>query len=67
MDGRDVEDALFRFDGHFLELSEQVLAESPSARLHLLRAAAGRIFGIAIDPVAEGMCLAPTAWVARAS
>jgi hypothetical protein len=53
MNVRDVEDALFRFDGHFLELSEQVLAESPTARLHLLRAGAGRIFGIAIDPLAE--------------
>ena len=53
MNARDVEDALFRYDGHFLELSEQVLAESPTARLHLLRAGAGRIFGIAIDPLTE--------------
>lgn len=34
-------------------LSEQALAESPSARLRLLRAGAGRIFAVAVDPLGE--------------
>jgi tetratricopeptide (TPR) repeat protein len=53
MDARDVEDAFFRYEGDLLELSERALLESPSARLHILRAAAARIFGLAPDPLTE--------------
>jgi tetratricopeptide (TPR) repeat protein len=53
MDAQDVEDAFFRYEGDLLELSDQALAESPSARLHILRAGAARMFGLAPDPLAE--------------
>jgi hypothetical protein len=53
MDAKDVEDAFFRYEGDLLELSERALSESRSARLHLLRAGAARIFGLAPDPLTE--------------
>jgi tetratricopeptide (TPR) repeat protein len=53
MDAKDVEDAFFRYDGDLLELSERALSESRSARLHLLRAGAARVFGLAPDPLTE--------------
>jgi tetratricopeptide (TPR) repeat protein len=53
MDAKDVEDAFFRYEGNLLELSERALLESPSARLHVLRAGAARIFGLAPDPLTE--------------
>ena len=53
MDARDVEDAFFRYDGDLLALPERALSESPSPRLHLLRAGAARIFGFAPDPLTE--------------
>jgi tetratricopeptide (TPR) repeat protein len=53
MDAKDVEDAFFRYEGDLLEFSERALSESRSARLHLLRAGAARIFGLAPDPLTE--------------
>jgi tetratricopeptide (TPR) repeat protein len=53
MDARDVEDAFFRYEGDLLELSDRALSESPSARIHILRAAAARLFGLALDPLTE--------------
>lgn len=53
MDAKDVEDAFFRYEGNLLELSERALSESPSARLHVLRAGAARMFGLAPDPLTE--------------
>src|SRR5580700_1678644 len=53
MDAKDVEDAFFRYEGDLLELSERALSESPSPRLHLLRAGAARVFGLAPDPLTE--------------
>jgi tetratricopeptide (TPR) repeat protein len=53
MDAKDVEDAFFRYEGDLLELSERALSESPSARLHVLRAGAARMFGLAPDPLTE--------------
>lgn len=53
MDARDVEDAFFRYEGDLFELSERALLGSPSARIHILRAAATRMFGLALDPLTE--------------
>jgi len=53
MDASDVEDAFFRYEGNLLELSDRALEESPSARIHILRAGAARIFGLAPDPLSE--------------
>jgi hypothetical protein len=53
MDAQDVEDAFFRYDRDLLELSDRALSESPSSRLHILRAASARMFGLAADPASE--------------
>ena len=53
MDARDVEDAFFRYAGDLLDISERALSETPSPRLHLLRAGATRVFGLAPDPLTE--------------
>jgi hypothetical protein len=50
---RDVEDAFFRYDGALLEISDQALVEDPTPRLHLIRAAAARFFGLDIDSSRE--------------
>jgi len=48
-----VEDAFYRYDGNLLEISNQALGEAPSSRLHLIRAVAGRMFGLPLDPSTE--------------
>jgi hypothetical protein len=48
-----VEDAFYRYDGNLFEISNQALAEAPSSRLHVIRAVAGRMFGLALDASTE--------------
>jgi len=42
MDVSEIEDAFFRFDGDLWEQTERAIAEAPSARMYLVRAAAAR-------------------------
>jgi tetratricopeptide (TPR) repeat protein len=49
----EVEDAFYRYDGNLLEISDRAVEEVPSSRLHLIRAVAGRMFGLPIDAAAE--------------
>ena len=48
-----VEDAFYRYDGNLLEISNEALGEAPSSRLHVIRALAGRMFGLPLDPSTE--------------
>jgi hypothetical protein len=53
MDCTSVEDAFHVLDSQFLRLSEEALEVAPTARLRLIRCAAGRAFGLPIDPMTE--------------
>jgi hypothetical protein len=53
MDASEVEDAFFRYDEDFLEQSDRALSIAPSARLHILRTVAARVFGLDPDPEVE--------------
>jgi tetratricopeptide (TPR) repeat protein len=63
MDSKPVEDAFHLLDSQFLSLSEEALETEPTARLHLIRCAAGRALGVQLDPMTElsaAMQLNPT-------
>jgi tetratricopeptide (TPR) repeat protein len=62
-----VEDAFYRYDGNLLEMSNQALGEAPSSRLHVIRAVAGRVFGLPIDrskefAAARELAVEPSEW-----
>ena len=48
-----IADAFLRLDSDFYDQTERALSLAPHARIHILRAASARPFGLPLDPFAE--------------